>query len=142
MPRITVRSLFLIVGLIAILTIPVGWLVRHSTLWGPAERVADVLYSLAGEVLEKNLTEMEILNLVKSPGYQEAGIRRLHASVEKREGEFVWFRPNHKYAVGLGNDGRVLWMINGKRPADDCEGRFADVRTDAMLCPRYRRRLS
>ena len=111
--------MFGLIAALALLLMPIAWLMNHSASWGPAEHTADVLHSLAGEIIENNLSESEIIELLKSPDLKHHGIHEFHAKIEKQPNELIWFAPNDKYTVGLSRNGGVIWMINGIRAGDD-----------------------
>lgn len=111
--------MFGLTALIALLLVPVAWLLNHSATWGPAEHTADVLHSLAGEIIENEMTETEIIELLKSPDLKHHGIHEFHTGIEKKPDELIWFAPNNKYTVGLAKNGGVIWMVDGKRSGDD-----------------------
>ena len=113
--RISMKMMLVLIALIAVLLVPVAWLVNHSSTWGPAEHTADVLHRLAGEIIENDLTDSEIIELLKSSENQHHGIHKFHVELEKRPDELIWFAPNNKYTVGLSTNGSVIWMTNGKR---------------------------
>jgi hypothetical protein len=105
-------------AIIAVLLVPIAWMANHRATWGPAEHTADVLHSLAGEIIEKHLTESELIELLKSPDFKQNGIHEFHVDIDKRPDELIWFAPNKKYTVGLSKQGSVIWMVNGKRTGD------------------------
>ena len=116
--QFSMKYLLAAVAVISVLLVPIALLMNHSGTWRPAEHTADVLYGLAGDIIENNLTETEILELLKSPDCEHHGIHDFYVEIEKRPNELIWFAPNMKYNVGLSNDGKVIWMVNGKRSGE------------------------
>jgi hypothetical protein len=74
--------MFILIAVVAVLLVPIAWVMNHSATWGPAEYTADVLHSLAGDILKQNLTESEIVELLKSPNLKHHGIHEFHADIE------------------------------------------------------------
>jgi hypothetical protein len=77
-----------------------------------AEAFADELQEFSREVLFFN--ERSVRQLLASDKY--AHIRARQTDLPLQFGEMIWFKVNDRYNVGLGHDGRILWMVEGKRP--------------------------
>jgi len=116
--RYSIKTLLLLIAVLCVVLIPVGLIINFRMAFGPAEVVANKLHSLAPEIVENQMIESQILDLLRSPVHRDSGIHALHADVDKRDYELIWFAPNQKYSVGLANDGAILWMVDGKRTRD------------------------
>ena len=116
--RFSTKTMLGLISVIAVLLVPIAWMVNRSATWGPAEHTADVLHNLAGVIIENDLTESEIIEFLKSSEYKHHGIHEFHVEIEKHSDELIWFAPNNKYTVGLSTNGGVIWMTNGKRHGD------------------------
>ena len=117
MPRISLKTLLLLVAILALFFVPLGAIVRHSATWGPAERTADMLselYSDACSNVSTAITVKKIDNLLELPKYDFLRQYRTH-EIELRDGELAWFRPNNKYSIGLHENGQKMWIVNGVR---------------------------
>ncbi len=113
--QFSTKKIAALIAVIAVLLLPVTLLLHRSATWGPAEHTADVLHRLAGEIIENDLSESEIIELLKSRASKDEAIHEYHIDIEKRPDELIWFAPNDRYSVGLSKNGAVIWMVDGKR---------------------------
>ena len=119
MRRISLKTLFMLVGILALLLIPVGWLTRYSANWGPAEHTANMLGDLYHDAYGTGaaVTTHDVDELLNLPKYESLKQTRTD-DIQLRDGELGWFSPNSKYSIGLHEDGRRLWIVNGERASE------------------------
>ena len=120
MPRISLKTLLLIVALLGLILVPFSIIVRHSATWGPAERTENILSELYGDAYSTcstSITSDVIDELLELPKYEFLKKHRTH-EIEIRDGELAWFSPNNKYSIGLHQNGQKLWIVNGVRSGE------------------------
>ena len=117
MPRISLKTMLMLVAFVAVLMVPVSFIVHHAATWAPAEQTENMLADLYRDACNtgsSNITIADINNLLKNPKYEFLKRHRVH-SIKLRENELAWFSPNNKYSIGLTRDGMKPWIVNGKR---------------------------
>ena len=105
--RFSIKSLFILILLIGIFLVPFAWLFSFRASWGPAEESADKLHAISYDVIEKELTEQEILDLLETTEYRDYGLRDLYIDIPKRDGELIRFYSavwSNKYGFHYSHD--------------------------------------
>ena len=120
MARMSLKSLLILVSLVAVCFVPLSIFIHHLTTWGPAERTSEMLAELfhdAHNIGNADITLDEINALLETPKFAFLKQHRTY-DIERRDGELAWFSPNSRYSIGLTREGWKLWVINGKREGD------------------------
>ena len=117
MPRISLKSIFILVAIAALLLVPVRFLAHHLATWGPAERTEGMIGELFLDALgngDAPVTIHDIDALLDTPKFQFLKQHRIQ-NAKLAANELAWFSPNSKYTIVLGRDGSKLWIIDGER---------------------------
>ena len=117
MRKISLKTMLVGVGAIAILPAVFSSYVRYLNVWGPAERTADMLAELRSDlpyVDGSSITLADIERQLDAPKYLFLKTHTV-ANAELRRNELIWFSPNAKYRIGLTTTGEIVWMVEGER---------------------------
>jgi hypothetical protein len=84
---------------------------RHAKYYPEAESVADTVKALTKELDDINQTGVR--RLLGTEEYRHLKSREI--DIVRQPDEMMWFRANEMFDIGLRNDGRISWMIDGNR---------------------------
>ncbi len=93
---------------------PVVQLWRHQQYYGEAESTVDQLRDLT--VRLDNINDVSVQRILDTDEFRQLKEREMEIAL--LPGELVWFQVNEMFAVGLRDDGRILWMTDGVRTSD------------------------
>lgn len=117
MPRISLKTLLILVAFVAVLMVPLSFVAHHFATWPAAEQTENMLAELYLDACSsgsENVTIADINNLLERPKYVFLKRHRVH-NTKLKDDELAWFSPNNKYSIGLTRDGSKLWIVNGTR---------------------------
>ena len=117
MPRFSLRTILLLIAVVALVLLPLSFLARHTATWVPAERTEDMLAELYRDATQRGNAEVtiDVVNdLLETPKFEFLNEHRTY-EIELRDGELAWFSPNAKYSIGIHQNGVKHWIVNGKR---------------------------
>ena len=95
------------------------WMQRFSSSYGEAEEFvrrlqtvlrADVVgVSVDGEIQQ---SQQEFLAILRESEYVNFRLHEKHLDIPLKDGEFIWFKVNDEYSIGIGTDRRIFWMVD------------------------------
>jgi len=98
------------------------WLQQFRSSYGEAEEVVDQLQAvLRADVVDISAdgviqeSQEDFLARLRKPEYAIYRLHEMYVDIPLKDGEFIWFKVNEEYNVGIGTDCRILWMVDGNR---------------------------
>lgn len=114
MPVFSLRKLFLILTCLAIVSFVVSRIVEERRLRSQAVQTGSELAQLRLDFASwpgQKVTLDAISKKLELPEYGR--LRSIQIKVDLLPGEVAWFEPNRKYRVGIRENARIIYIVNG-----------------------------